>query len=219
MHIRGATTMNRLAPFVAALLVGLGYLGYVHPIRMEPNLVAVQFDDSVPVQQKVGYFISSAARDEMVTTPGGGGEKVCYYPYRDLETGLYEVLSSVFIGASKVRDPKDTYALKKAGITWVVTPEIDTDSSSDTVLAWPPSEFNIRIKLVISDVEGRVVETLHVDGRGRANMLEFDRNHFLSATRAANDVLLELHEALRFSKTVKSAKPNTGTVPSAASAV
>jgi hypothetical protein len=219
MPICSATTMNRFVPFAAALLVGLGYLGHVHPIRVEPNMAMVKLEQSVPVQRKVGYFIPTAALEQMVITSAGGGEKVCYYPYRDLETGLYEVLSTVFIGASKVRDPKDTAALKKAGITWVVTPEITTASSSDSALVWPPNEFTIQIKLVITDMDGQVVDTLHVDGRGRAEMLEFNRNHALSATRAANDVLLELHEALRFSKVVVPLKPSGNVAAPAASMI
>jgi hypothetical protein len=198
---KGRVAPNWLILLLAVVLAGLGYLGHVHPISMTPDNAAIRLGESLaPVQRKVGYFIAPALRDLVVMTAGGGGENVCYYPYRDLAPGLYNVLSTVFIGATQVADPKDIAALKKAGISLLVIPEITTSSSSGHVMAWPPTEFDIKLKLTITDLNGNVLETLHAAGRGRAGLQEFNHNHSLSAVRAANDLMIEMHEVLRFSK-------------------
>jgi len=205
--------LHRWVLLLSAVLVGLGYLGNVHPISMTPNIASIQLGEGLsPVQRKVGYYIAPELRDLMVMTAGGGGESVCYYPYRDLTPGLYNVLSTVFIGATEVADPKDLAALKKAGISLLVIPEISTASSSGHMLVWPPTEFGIKLKLTITDLDGSVLETLHVAGRGHAGLLEFNHNHSLSAVRAANDLMIEMHEALRFSKAAQTPVARTAPV-------
>ncbi len=80
--------MNRLVGYVFSALACLVLFGCAHPITMNPDLAAVTVPAGAkPIAKKVGYHIPEALRSVEVTTPGGGGDKVRYFPYRDIEPG------------------------------------------------------------------------------------------------------------------------------------
>jgi hypothetical protein len=43
----------------------------------------------------VGYYISEEQRAQEVITPGGGGDRVSYFSYRDRETALLLAIAAV----------------------------------------------------------------------------------------------------------------------------
>ena len=127
----------------AALVLSLG--GCAHPISMAPNLDAIPTaaGKSTPSKKKVGFYIADSATAQEVTTPGGGGDKVRYFPYRDLEPGLYKALGTVFRDVTKIKNPADAAEIRASGIQLLITPEITTDSSSSSPFTWPPTAFTV----------------------------------------------------------------------------
>ena len=178
----------------SALILG----GCAHPISMAPNLAAVQPEAGKPVlDKKVGYHLSDATKAQEVTPPGGGGDKVRYFPYRDLEPGLYKALGVVFRDVTKIANPADAAELRGSGIHFLITPEITTDSSSESLLTWPPTAFTVTLTCQIKNAQGSVLDTLRVEGRGKAQFSEFSGNFSLAAVRASDDALAKLIVAMR----------------------
>ncbi|PVY91255.1 hypothetical protein C8C95_2105 [Acidovorax sp. 99] len=182
---------------VFALILG----GCAHPISMAPNLATVQPTADQPMlDKKVGYHISAASKALEVTTPGGGGDKVRYFPYRDLEPGLYKAIGVVFRDVAKINNPTDAAELDASGIQLLITPEITTNSSSESALTWPPTSFTVTLACQIKDMHGKTLDSLRVEGRGQAEFSEFKSNFSLAAVRASDDALAKLVVALRQSK-------------------
>ncbi len=178
--------------------------GCAHPITLVPDSKAIPAANATTaIPKKVGFYISDAAKALEVTSPGGGGDKVRYFPYRDLEPGLYQALSAVFSDVSKIKDPKDIAAWKANGVSLLITPAITTTSSSPSPFTWPPTQFGIQLTCTITDSEGKTIETVKVQGEGRAEFDDFKSNFSLSAVRAANDALAKLVTALGASKALR----------------
>lgn len=189
--------MNRLLSLVFSVMGCVVLFGCAHPITMNPDLAVVAAPAGAkPLNKKVGYYMPDALRSVEVTTPGGGGDKVRYFPYRDIEPGFYKALSEAFTSVSKVQNPKDAAALQADGITLLITPEVTTSSSSDGAFTWPPTQFTVRLVCAIADANGKPVETIRVSGEGAATFSEFKSNFSLAAVRASNDALVKLIKAL-----------------------
>jgi len=188
--------MIKFLKFVSAAVACTVLFGCAHPISMTPDLAKVQAAGATPIAKSVGYHISIANRGLEVTTPGGGGDKVRYFPYKDLEAGLYKVLSEVFSSVTKIDDPKNDAELKKSGITMLIVPDIGTTSSSPSLVTWPPTKFSVTLVCTITDADGKLIQNLSVTGEGAAEFDEFKSNHSLTAQRASNDALAKLISAL-----------------------
>jgi len=189
--------MNRFVGYVFSALACVVLFGCAHPITMNPDLAAVTVPAGAkPIAKKVGYYIPDALRSVEVTTPGGGGDKVRYFPYRDIEPGFYKALSEAFTSVSKVQNPKDFAALQAGGISLLITPEVTTNSSSDGAFTWPPTQFSVKLVCTVVDAAGQPVETIRVSGEGGATFSEFKSNFSLAAVRASNDALSKLVKAL-----------------------
>jgi hypothetical protein len=169
--------------------------GCARPILLTPSSVDYANITAEKIDRKLGLSISDADRAREVTTPGGGGDKLSYSPYRDLELGIYSALSKSFADVSKVKgldDPK----LKSEGFSYIVAPSITTTSSSSSALTWPPTYFSIDINLPFVDLQGKPVKEIRVQGEGRAEFDEFKSDHSLAAKRAADDVLKKIIKAI-----------------------
>lgn len=181
-------------------LLALAFLfGCAHPITMAPDLAAVRSDGAPLIEKSVAFHISDSAKALEVTTGGGGGDTVRYFPYRDLEAGIYKALSEVFRNVSKVQNPADRSALANAGISLLISPEITTVSSSESLFTWPPTQFTVDLICMIVDGSGQTVDTVRVSGYGTATFDEFKSNFSLAAVRASNHALSLLIAALRAS--------------------
>lgn len=189
--------MKRLSSLVFSMIACVFLFGCAHPITMNPDLAVVAAPaGATPIAKKVGYHMPDALRAVEVTTPGGGGDKVRYFPYRDIEPGFYKALSEAFTSVSKVQNPKDAAALQADGIVLLITPEVTTTSYSDSAFTWPPTQFTVRLVCAIADANGKPVETIRVSGEGAATFAEFKSNFSLAAVRASNDALGKLIKAL-----------------------
>lgn len=183
---------------LAALLALSAFLvGCAHPINMIPDLSSVKAPaGAARIDKTVGYHIADASRALEVTTPGGGGDKVRYFPYRDLEPGFYKALAEVFRDVRKIQNPADKVAVKASGVSLLIVPQIATTSFSDSIVTWPPTMFSVGLTCTITDADGKLLETLTVNGDGRASYNEFVGNFSLAAVRASNDAIAKLVKAL-----------------------
>lgn len=179
----------------AALVVAVLATGCAHPISLTPPIDKITGAGKGKIDRKVGLAMSDADRGREVTTPGGGGDKVSYFPYRDLESGLYVALSESFAQVSRVSgaaDPK----VKAEGLHYLVTPTIATTSYSPSLLTWPPTVFTVELSCRISDAEGKAVTDLRVMGEGRAEFEMFKSDPSLAARLASQDALRKLIDAI-----------------------
>ncbi len=168
---------------------------------MAPNLDAVQATpEQKLVAKKVGYHISATSQTLEVTTPGGGGDKVRYFPYRDIDAGLYKALGTVFREVTKIKNPEDIAEVRASGIQLLITPEVTTNSSSESAFTWPPTSFTVVLNCQVKDSQGKTLDTVRVEGSGKAEFAEFKTNFSLAAVRASEDALKKLALALRQSK-------------------
>lgn len=188
--------MKLLAKLFFSLAACVALFGCAHPISMAPDLASVKGPGAPLINQQVGYHISEASRALEITSAGGGGDKVRYFPYRDMDAGLYKALGEVFKGVNKVSNPKDADALSASGITLLIVPEISTTSSSQSMLTWPPTQFSVMLNCSVVDAKGQHVTAIRVEGNGMAEFSEFKSNFSLAAVRASNDALEKLVKAL-----------------------
>ncbi|WP_454764285.1 hypothetical protein [Cupriavidus campinensis] len=178
----------------AAALVAL--TGCAHPILIATEKSTPAAPAAKKLDRNIGFVIPDTLLTKEVITPGGGGDKVSYLPYRDLEFPLYGTLSNVFANATKLKAADDRAAIEKAQVSYILTPEITTDSSSDSALTWPPTRFTVNLTCTVTDLNGKVVLKKVVTGQGNAEFSEFKSNFSLSAQRASEDMLRNLQKTL-----------------------
>ncbi|MBI3368973.1 MAG: hypothetical protein HY021_11165 [Burkholderiales bacterium] len=174
-------------------LVVLG--GCAHPINLGGDVSTLMGTGSGKVDRKLGLVLTEEQRAREVIGPGGGGDKLRYQPYRDLEPGLYVALSEAFVNVVKVSgatDPK----VQTEGLSFIATPTLATTSYSPSMLTWPPTVFTLEISLSITNTQNKLVADVKVQGEGRAEFDEFKSNPSLSAKRAAEDALKKLIKAI-----------------------
>ena len=180
----------------ACLSIGVLWLGgCAHPLTLNANLAAIGGTVEKKIDKRVGLLISDADRQIQVTTPGGGGDKVSYFPYRDLEPALYFALSESFTSVARIASLSDPKVAAER-LQYIVKPSIQTTSFSDSVLTWPPTVFTIELTAKVNDTAGTPVTELRVMGEGRASFDEFKGQFALSANRAADDAVKKLIQAV-----------------------
>jgi len=188
---RGAILAMLVLP--VATLIG----GCAHPLAIGPDIAKIERDaDSQPIDRNVGYYIAPDLRDRAVTTPGGGGDSVTYSPYRDMEAAFYKMLGNVFKNVTLLKSPKDAATIASKSISYVITPEIKTDSSSPSPFTWPPTTFIVTLSCDITDASGNKVAKPTVTAAGRAEFDEFKSDFSLSAKRASLEAMLKMQSAL-----------------------
>lgn len=178
------------ALFVAAIATGCA-----HPISLKGDADALIGAGQNKVNHTVGLLISEEDRRREFVTPGGGGDKVSYMPYRDLETGLYIALSESFSKVVRINGAQDP-KVKAEALRYIIVPQITTTSYSPSLFTWPPTIFTIELVCKVSDAEGRAITEVRATGDGRAEFDEFKSDFSLAAKRAADDALGKLIKAL-----------------------
>lgn len=187
---------QRLLAALALLAAALALGGCAHPISIAPDIAGLKTEPApTRIDKAAGFVISDALAATEVETPGGGGDRVKYQPYRDLEAGLYSVLSQQFASVTKLQSPGDPKVAAQ-GIQRVVVPTVKTDSSSSSMLTWPPTYFKVELSCQILDGAGKPLGQVAVVGEGRAEFDEFKKELGLSARRASEDALRKLARAL-----------------------
>jgi hypothetical protein len=180
-----------------ALLVAALLTGCAHPMTIKPDVTALAAPaDSTRIAKNIGLYISPENRNKTVTTPGGGGDKVTYRPYADLETGLYKVLGNVFQNVEVLSSMSDVDFLAKHSLVLIAIPEISTTSSSKGLLTWMATDLSVQLTCRITDVAGRTVTTVSSTGTGHADYSELKSNFSLAGEKASQDVLTKIQLAL-----------------------
>jgi hypothetical protein len=180
-----------------ALLVAALLTGCAHPMTIKPDVTALAAPaDSTRIAKNIGLYISPENRNKTVTTPGGGGDKVTYRPYADLETGLYKVLGNVFQNVEVLSSMSDVDFLAKHSLVLIAVPEISTTSSSKGLLTWMATDLSVQLTCRITDVAGRTVATVSSTGTGHADYSELKSNFSLAGEKASQDVLTKIQLAL-----------------------
>jgi hypothetical protein len=180
----------------AVLLTVAAIAGCSHPMIIKPEMEALAVAPSAErIQKRVGLYIPAENRQKQVTSPGGGGDKVTYVPYADLEAGLYKVLSDVFLDVALLQ-AADAAAIAQHSVAYVIEPQILTKSSSSGLLTWMATDFTVQLQCKVTDAAGQAVATVASDGSGHAESNELMSNFSLAGQRASQDALLKLRAAL-----------------------
>jgi len=171
--------------------------GCAHPLVISPDISKVERSGNVqPIDKSVGYYIPADVREKAVTTPAAAGDSVTYTPYKDMETAFYKMLSNVFKNVTPLKSLNDAEAIAKHSISYIFTPEIKTDSSSPSVITWPPTKFSVTLTCNITNTSGKVIGKPAVTGEGAAEFSEFKSDVSLSGKRATLDSLLKMQDTL-----------------------
>lgn len=187
--------MQRLAfwrlPLATALLALL--TACAHPIGIGPIETPVRNEAGLN-PKKVAYVMTDADRGKEVITPGGGGDKVSYFPYRDLEKSIRDGLRAVYTDVFVIKSSTDAEAIKTFGVSYVFSPEITTTSESPSPFTWPPTKFGIDLTCKVTDAEGKLLTQVRAQGNGAAEYTEFMKDFGLSGRRAATQVSEQLKQ-------------------------
>jgi len=187
----------RILNWIATAIITLIIVGCAHTVSIDPGMDRIQQTAKPPrIDKTVAYYIPQELQFKQVITPGGGNDKVRYAPYNDIEMGFYKMLSNVFSKVVKIHSPKDIDLLTQNKVSFIVLPEIATNSSSSNTLTWPPTSFNLELTCKITDINGAIIVTPTVHGEGKAAFSEFKRDAGLSGRRASIDALLKMQDTL-----------------------
>jgi hypothetical protein len=190
--------ITRLALCAIALLAA----GCARQINIAPPLEALDARGVARIEKTVAYYISPSNSAKEVETPAGGGDRVKYQPYREVEPALRQVLSNLFTKVVSVPSLDDKQFLASNGVDFVFVPTIETDSSSDSSVTWPPTRFTVTLDCLAVDRSGTKVWHKKVSAQGSAAFNEFVHDRSLSARRASRDAFMllqrEIHDASEF---------------------
>jgi hypothetical protein len=197
--------------------------GCAHAIKIVPDVVKVERTETTPprVTANVGYFIPPEVSSVEITTQGGGGDNVRYFPYRDFEGGYQKMLSNVFTGVVKLTSLTNLPNVSNNRIDYVVVPTIITGSGGSGFFTWPPTNFTVDLTCNVRDAVGTQIASPRVVGTGSADTGERLHDHGLAGEHAMEDALVKMQAAMlgiKFSgaPTVHSTQPQSQAAPSSA---
>lgn len=187
--------LNRI--FMTAFL-GLFLVGCAHPIKISPDMSRLETASTAQprMTNKVGYYIPPEVESVEVTTQGGGGDNVRYYPYSDMDPGFHKILSNVFASVVKLPYPTDKSTLEREGIDYVIVPTIVTTSGGSGFFTWPPTNFSVDLTSQIRGSDGKLIASPRVVGIGNAGTSERLSEYGIAGRRAMEDALLKMQLAL-----------------------
>jgi hypothetical protein len=200
--MRNKTMSLKNITLLAAVLILL--TACAHPIVITPDSSKLS---AIPETQRslkiVGYFVSDEERAKKNITGGGGGDKVEHSTSRDLEAGIYRVFNNVFKDVFQLKSMTDSSFITSKGITLLLRPIIGANSSSDSILTWPPTAFEVTIQITAYDLAGKEIWKTSASGKGNATFSEFAGNFGLAGKRASENALIDLQEKLLGSPLLK----------------
>jgi hypothetical protein len=185
----------KFAKLLFSLFAAFIITGCAHTIVISPDISKIERDKNAqPIQKNVGYYIVGD-REKEVVTPGGGGDKVTYKPYKDIEAGFHTMLTNVFKNVYALKSDKDV-EISKNDLSYIIALEVTTNSSSPSLFTWPPTIFDVTLNCNIKDERDRNITSLTVTGDGRAEFDEFKSDYGLAGKRATQDALIKLQRTL-----------------------
>lgn len=180
---------------IAISLISLFLSACAHPISINPDKTPERTQSNFK-SKKVAYVMSDVERSKQVTTAGGGGDKVSYYPYKDSEKAIRDALKSVYQDVIVLKSASDLESIRESEVDLIYTPTITTVSSSDSAFTWPPTYFRVELSCSVADNKGKTLTTIKVDGNGYAEFSEFKANFGLAGSRATSDLSEKLKKEI-----------------------
>lgn len=189
--------------FVIVIFLYVFLTGCAHNINITPEISKIdEAGNTQPLPSKVGYYFEEN-REKEVITPGGGGDKVKYKPYKDIETGFYKMLTNVFDEVHAIDSIQDEDVVSK-DLDYLIGLRVVTNSGSSSAFTWPPTSFSVDLTCKISDSSGAHQVDVRAIGQGEAEYSEFKSEFSLAAKRAANDALIKMQDYLLTSAELRS---------------
>jgi len=195
-----------------AVIYAVGFAlvaGCAHPIKVAPEFSRLERVSS-RVGANVGYFIPREVSSVEVTTQGGGGDNIRYFPYNDIEPGFEQMLSNVFSGVVKLTSIANLPSVSHGGPDYVIQPVIVTSSGGSGFFTWPPTNFTVDLTCNIRDASGALFASPRVVGTGSADTSERLHDHAIAGKRAMEDALVKMQAAMletKFASTITAAPP------------
>lgn len=177
---------------VAFLFCVIMLIGCAHPIIITPDLQSLKKTEGGYIQATAGYYISPADRENYVYSPGGGGDRVYYYPYKELEPAFLKVLFNVFQDVKRLDLMISPEYLKSNDVAFAFLPEITTESYSDGVFTWMPTSFTVNLSCKAFSQNGKLIWERKYIGVGTATFSELTDDFGLAAKRASQKVFSEM---------------------------
>ncbi len=188
---------RRFAVAACSVVAVVAVTGCAHPISITPLADTAAKPAAVAkIDKSVAYVITPADMALEVTSPGGGGDKVKYQPYRDLDASLYASFSSVFKDVTKAASVDEAKGLAAKGVQLVIVPTITTTSSSESAFTWPPTKFSVTLNCTATNPQGQQIAQISATGNGAAEFDEFKSDFPLAARRASRAAIDNLTKAL-----------------------
>lgn len=179
--------------YSAIMVITALLTGCAHPIIIAPDeqKISSNLSSNDNREYSVGYYISPKDKALEVTTLGGGGDNIRYYPYRDIEKGYKAMLSNVFVSVTKLDSIDKSDAQLQNKIDLILTPKIITTSGSTGFFTWPPTNFSVDLTNTITSVDGKIISEPRAVGTGGASTSEKLSEHGIAGRRAIEDALLK----------------------------
>ena len=187
----------KITQLLATACVAVALAGCAHPMNIKPDVETLAAPaNNIKIQKSVGFYISAADRNSELTTAGGGGDKVSYHPYADMESGLYKMFGNVFSSVTVLSGPNDVASIAKNSVVYVIEPKITTMSSSSGFFTWMATDFTVNLTCNVSDTSGHSIANVASIGTGHAVFDELKKNYSVAGERAALDALMKQQAAL-----------------------
>lgn len=182
--------MVRLFFIIAMTLL---FSGCAHKISLEGdiNRKDVSLGDKKNTS-KVGLYVNQSENTKEFISDGGGGDKLSYYPYKDISKMLYKALKGTFKNIQKVSNNDKNSNIKY----FFKIANIETSSSSSSFAFWPPEEFSIKIDLQVFDKSQKMIWGKEVIGHGSAVRSEFLNDFSIAARKASKDAVMKLYDEI-----------------------
>ncbi|PRX31668.1 hypothetical protein B0G75_105458 [Paraburkholderia sp. BL18I3N2] len=184
---------------VILTLLALALTGCAHPIKIAPDASNIYRGPNDPpkIKASVGVIIPEVLTNLEVTTPGGGGDNVRYFPYRDLQVSYEKMLSNVFDNVVRMASPESTTNTAGPRVNLTVTPELITSSGSTGFFTWPPTNFTVDLTTVVRGADGKILCTPRVVGNGQAaGFSDFKGDFGIAGRRAMEDAVKKMQRVL-----------------------
>ena len=175
-----------------------------------PSLDALTAPGVGRIEKNVGYYISPENLAKQVETPGGGGDKVKYFPYKESEPALNKILSNLFGEVYPLSSPNPTEFVAAKNIAYIFIPTITTDSSSCSAICikhpfsagsscgyiWPPCDFSVSLDCRATDGAGKVIWETSLKAEAHVGLPEIKRDRSLAGKEAIKEAFLELQNRI-----------------------
>lgn len=191
--------MKKFIMYIVVLITPYILTGCAHKINITPKMdgiTEITLKHSGKINKNVGYYISYEDRNKYVVTPGGGGDKIEYSPYKDTESSLRLALLQIFSKVYSLESLNDTSFIKNKDIKYIFIPTIYTTSYSDSLLTWPATNFTFELRCYAINNEGKEIWSEIIYSQGNATFSEFRHNFGLSAQRATEEAFIKLIEKI-----------------------